>query len=70
MSAAEKIGPADLALLTIAGVRSRIGLSQTTIYRLVATGEFPAPYRVLSRSLWRSDEVTAWIEAKTRPKAA
>lgn len=70
MSAAEKIDQANLALLTIREVRGRIGLSQTTIYRLVAAGQFPKPYRVLSRSLWRSDEVTAWIEAKTSPKAA
>lgn len=59
-----------LTLLSIRDVRARVGLSQATIYRLVAAGTFPRQHHVHGRSLWRSDEVAAWIEGQTRPQAA
>lgn len=59
-----------LSLLPIREVRARVGLSQATIYRLVAAGSFPRQHHVHGRSLWRSDEVAAWIEGQTRRHAA
>ncbi|MBE2209970.1 MAG: AlpA family phage regulatory protein [Burkholderiales bacterium] len=60
---------ADLSLLPLREVCARVGLSAATVYRMVAAGTFPAQYRVQGRSLWRSDEVGAWIEAQTRRAA-
>lgn len=62
------------ALLSIEVVRSRVGgLSGSTIRRLIAAGDFPAPI-VLSRTsrgkparvAWVESEVTAWVERKIR----
>ena len=47
-------------------VEAATGLSRSSIYRLVATGAFPAPLKLSSRSVgWRADELAAWIEQRT-----
>ncbi|MGQ0622030.1 MAG: helix-turn-helix transcriptional regulator [Panacagrimonas sp.] len=44
----------------------RAGLSKPTLYRLEALGRFPKRMKIGERiSAWRSDEVSAWIEART-----
>jgi prophage regulatory protein len=44
------------------------GLGRDSIYSLARAGDFPKPRKLTARaSAWRSDEVSAWIEA--RPKA-
>jgi prophage regulatory protein len=41
----------------------------TTIYRLMAKGEFPRPHQITERRVaWSEAEVDAWI--KSRPRAA
>lgn len=53
-------------LYRIGRVCTRTGLSKATIYRLEAKGEFPRHAKLGDRvSVWRSDLVTAWIEART-----
>ena len=64
MSAAEKI-PTPLSLLPIKAVKGRVGLSEATIYRMLHRGTFPKPRKVGFKSLWRSDEIEAWILAQT-----
>ncbi|MDO9481547.1 MAG: AlpA family phage regulatory protein [Hydrogenophaga sp.] len=45
------------------------GLGRSTIYRLIASHEFPSPVRLTSRAVaWRSSDIDAWSE--TRPVAA
>ena len=63
MSAAEKI-PTPLSLLPIKAVKLRVGLSESTIYRMLNLGTFPKPRKVGGKSLWRSDELEAWIMAQ------
>lgn len=63
MSAAEKI-PTPLSLLPIKAVKLRVGLSESTIYRMLNLGTFPKPRKVGGKSLWRSDELEAWILAQ------
>jgi prophage regulatory protein len=47
-------------------VSRRTGLSRTTIYRLVQSGEFPAPRQLGARAVaWSEAEVSAWIETRT-----
>jgi prophage regulatory protein len=39
------------------------GSSQSTIYRLILAGEFPAPVRMGARcTRWRAGTVTAWLQ--------
>lgn len=63
MNAAEKI-PTPLSLLPIKAVKLRVGLSESTIYRMLNLGTFPKPRKVGGKSLWRSDELEAWILAQ------
>ena len=52
-------------------VEAATGLSRSSIYRLVAAGEFPRPILLGSRAArsrsvgWRADEIAAWIEQRT-----
>lgn len=46
-------------------VSRRTGLSRTSIYRLVQSGQFPAPRQLGSRSVaWVDTEVSAWIDSR------
>lgn len=60
--------PADegLRFFTIKEVKARVGLSVAMIYRLMQRGTFPRPRKVGTKSLWRSDEVEAWILSRER----
>ena len=68
MTAAEKI-PTPLSLLPLKEVKARVSLSTATVYRLMQKGTFPKPRKIGTKSLWRSDEVEAWILAQTRDPA-
>ena len=52
------------ALLPLRRVCDRIGLHRATVYRMMATGEFPTPVKIGTRSLWVESEVQAWISAR------
>ena len=44
------------------------GLSPSSIYRLMKSGEFPRPVRVGRTAVrWRESDITAWVES--RPEA-
>ena len=44
------------------------GLSRSSIYRLMADGEFPRPVKVGSAAVrWRASDINAWL--KSRPEA-
>jgi len=46
-------------------VRDRVGLSRAQIYRMINTGDFPAPVRPSPGTVaWNEVEVDAWIEAR------
>jgi predicted DNA-binding transcriptional regulator AlpA len=64
VSAAEN-NPTPLSLLPLKEVKARVGLSTATVYRLMQRGTFPRPRKVGTKSLWRSDEIEAWILAQT-----
>ena len=41
------------------------GLSRSSIYRLMKSGEFPLPVRVGSTAVrWRASDITAWLESR------
>lgn len=51
----------DLALLPLKAVRERVGIGTTSIYKGIAEGTFPKPYKQGTRSLWFSEDIDAWI---------
>lgn len=53
------------ALLRIQTVAQATGLSDATIYRKLAAGQFPAPVRLGSRcTRWKAADVRAWIQSQ------
>lgn len=48
-------------------VEDLTGLSRSTLYRKITTGEFPKPVKISPRaSRWRLSEVAAWMESIPR----
>ena len=63
----------DITILRLPQVMARTGLTRSTIYAKVSTGEFPEPINLGARAVgWLSDEVEAWliarVEASRNPK--
>ncbi len=53
--------------LRIRAVSERIGLSRSTIYRLVEANRFPQPSQIGDRAIaWRSDEIESWMASRVR----
>jgi prophage regulatory protein len=53
------------SLLRMDQVKTRTGLSRSSIYAKVSTGEFPKPIALSSRSVaWIEAEIAAWIQAR------
>ena len=52
-------------ILRLHAVKARCGLSRSTIYLRVASGDFPSPISLGARSIgWLESEVNAWIAAR------
>ena len=66
------LGADVLRLEPLKAVKARIGLSEATIYRLLAAGQFPKAHRrVGKKSLWLSTDIDTWIldvPAKSAPE--
>lgn len=59
------------ALLNIQTVMATVGLSVATIYRKVATDDFPEPVRLGARcTRWRAADVRAWLAEQAPVGAA
>ena len=55
-----------LRLLPIAAVVEKAGISRPYVWKLIGQGTFPGPLHLGKRArAWRSDEIDAWIEART-----
>ena len=50
-------------LLDIGDIARLTKLGRRTIYRLVAEGKFPKQRHVGRRSLWKADDVAAWVDS-------
>jgi prophage regulatory protein len=47
-------------------VEARTGLSRSSIYSLMAKGQFPRPAKLTAKAVgWPASAVDAWIAAKT-----
>ena len=51
-------------LLRIADVTAIVGLSTTTIYRLMAAGEFPKQVSIAGMARWSYREIQQYIQAR------
>ena len=50
-------------ILRMREVIQRIGLSRSTIYKLMENDEFPRPMKLGSQAIgWRDTDIDAWIE--------
>ncbi|KAF1062779.1 AlpA family phage regulatory protein [Burkholderia gladioli] len=48
--------------LRIKDVAAKIGLGQSTIYRLVAQGAFPKPFEIMpKRNAWHEEDIDGWL---------
>lgn len=57
------------AILRRRDVEARTGLSRSTLYELVARGEFPRPVRLTARAVgWIELEVSAWVNARVQER--
>jgi prophage regulatory protein len=51
-------------------VTEQTGLSRSTIYAMMAHGEFPRPVKLGKRAVgWRADDVAAWLESREKTVA-
>ena len=60
-------GQSEVRVLRIDEVVALVGLSRSTIYHLIAAGDFPKPLKLTANAVgWRSDEIEAWINSRVR----
>ena len=57
-----------MQLMPMRQVAARLAVSRQHIYALIAEQAFPAPLKIGRRSLWREDEVNAWLEARSQAR--
>ena len=61
-----EIAEIGLRLLPIRVVVEKVGISRPYIWKLIGEGAFPRPLHLGKRArAWRTDEIDAWIEART-----
>jgi len=57
------------AFIRVRDLKRLTGLSQTTIYKLLADGAFPEPLKLGERSVaWRWGEVLDWMNSRPRAR--
>ena len=53
-----------LTLLKRTEVERRTQLSRSTLYRLIAAGQFPAPVKIGGAARWQEPVIERWIAAR------
>ena len=54
-------------VLRLPEVLEQTKLSKASVYRLVATNEFPCPIKLGERAVgWRASEIDAWLDTRER----
>ena len=57
-------------LLRLPDVLRLVGVSRSTLYKMISMHDFPAPVRIGRRAVaWPACEVFAWIESRPRAGA-
>lgn len=51
-------------------VSKKTGLAKSTIYKLMANGEFPKPIKLTTKSVgWPESVIEKWIQSRITPDA-
>ena len=50
-------------VIALPAVLEKTSLSRPTVYRLIQKGQFPAPRKVGTKSVWDEDAVDRWLES-------
>ena len=59
------IAPSRLSFLRMPAVQRRVPFCKSSIYAMVAAGQFPAPHRLGARaSAWLEHEIDEWIASR------
>jgi prophage regulatory protein len=54
-----------MKVIRLADVLEKTGLARSTVYKLIAEGAFPAPVKLLKRTVaWVEAEVDSWLLEK------
>ncbi|WP_104003202.1 helix-turn-helix transcriptional regulator [Marinobacterium lutimaris] len=52
-------------------VEQRVGLSCSTLYRLMEKGDFPKPLKLTAHAVgWRASDVDRWLDSRCNDNAA
>lgn len=58
-----------ITFIRLPTVLKRVGLSRSTVYRMIQKSEFPQPIKQGHLSLWVDSQVTDWQKAQIRRSA-
>lgn len=50
--------------ITLPEVCEKVALRRSFLYELISRGEFPQPAKIGKRSVWSSEEIDAWLQAR------
>ena len=54
-------------ILRLPEVLYRVGIGRSTLYKLIAAGEFPAPVKLAGNAVgWYSTDIDDWIASRPR----
>ena len=56
-------------LLNAKDVMAVLGVSRSTLHRLVKAGKFPPPIKLGAQARWRPDDIESALEAARKPAA-
>jgi excisionase family DNA binding protein len=57
--------------LTVAQVAKRLGISEATLFRMLARGDAPPSYRIGGKRRYRREsDVLAWLDSRSREVAS
>ena len=60
----------DMQALRIKQVAAKIGLGQSTIYRMIVEGRFPKPFQLTTnRTAWLESDIDEWLAEKASKTA-
>lgn len=52
-------------VMNLNDILTLLGISKSTLYRLIEAGKFPAPFKLGERlNAWRVETIETWLEAK------
>ncbi|GGH18126.1 transcriptional regulator, AlpA family [Cribrihabitans marinus] len=57
----------NLKILRRRDIELIIGLSRSTIYKMIADGDFPQPIKIGARAVgWRESDVSEWLDSRSQ----